>query len=82
MMYQKLTSDECKMIERVSKETSTEYEIEGDFILTDSFICMIEDMLVEVEHLKEIIEDLEEEKGNSGEQDWDGIGKDIKFGVM
>ena len=60
MMFQKLTSDEFEMIKKIEKLTFTDYELLGDFIPCDSLMCIIEDLMVELEHKNEEIEDLEE----------------------
>ena len=60
MMYQKLTFEDYELIKEVEKETMTDYELFGDFISQDSFICIIRDLMTELHNKKEEIEDLEE----------------------
>ena len=60
MMYQKLTFEDYELIKEVEKETMTDYELFGDFIPQDSFICIIRDLMTELHKKNEEIEDLEE----------------------
>ena len=58
-MYYKLNEKEKEIMGKVSNETFTDYELEGDFIPVDSLMSAIEDLLLEVEHQQECYEDLE-----------------------
>ena len=58
-MYYKLNEKEKEIMEKVSNQTYSDYELEGDFIPADSLMSAIEDLLLEVEHQQECYEDLE-----------------------
>lgn len=58
-MYYKLNKKEKEIMEKVSNQTFTDYELEGDFIPVDSLMSAIEDLLLEAEHQQECYEDLE-----------------------
>lgn len=58
-MYYKLDEKEKEIMEKVSNQTYTDYELEGDFIPVDSLMSAIEDLLLEIEHQQECYEDLE-----------------------
>lgn len=66
-MYQKLTEKELELIEEIENRTGTDYELLGEFLPIDSFICIVEDLMAEIGFLEEKIEDLREIK----EQDED-----------
>lgn len=59
-MYQKLCERDIELIKEVQKRTLTDYELLGEFIPCDSFICIIEDLMGEIGILEEKIEDLKE----------------------
>lgn len=67
MMYQKLTSKEAETINQVQKITSTDYEMLGEFIPYNSFMCIIEDLLMEYDRVVEENKELKEEKEYGGE---------------
>lgn len=56
--YYKLNEDEKKKIELASNITMTEYNLDGNFISTYSMLCVIEDLLMEVDRLEEKITDI------------------------
>lgn len=58
-MYYKLEGKELDTINKVSTLTYTDYEVLGNFVPVDSMYSMIEDLLDEIEHLKERYKDLE-----------------------
>jgi hypothetical protein len=58
-MYYKLNEKEKEIMEKVSNQTYTDYELEGDFIPVESLMSAIEDLLLEIEHQQECYEDLE-----------------------
>ncbi len=58
-MYYKLNDKELKVIQQASKITSTDYELINEFIPTDSFMSLVEDLLLEISNLKEEKQDLE-----------------------
>lgn len=62
MMYQKLTSEECEKIKKIEKITLTNYEMLGEFIPSNSFMPIINDLFVELEKKNEKIEELKEYK--------------------
>ena len=62
MMYQKLTSEECEKIKIIEKITKTNYEMSGEFIPSDSFMPIINDLFVELEKKSQKIEELREYK--------------------
>lgn len=62
MMYQKLTSEECEKIKEIEKITLTNYGMLGEFIPSNSFIPIINDLFVELEKRSQKIEELKEYK--------------------
>lgn len=66
-MYQKLDEKEIELIEEIENRTGIDYELLGEFLPIDSFICIVEDLMAEIGILEEKIEDLREIK----EQDED-----------
>lgn len=62
MTYQKLTSEECEKIKEIEKITLTNYEMLGEFIPSDSLMCIINDLFVELEKKNKKIEELKEYK--------------------
>lgn len=62
MMYQKLTSEECEKIKIIEKVTQTNYEMLGEFIPSNSLMCIIDDLFVELEKRSQKIEELKEYK--------------------
>lgn len=58
-MYYKLNEKEKEIMEKVSNQTYTDYELEGDFIPVESLMSAIEDLLLEIEHQQECYEDLQ-----------------------
>lgn len=61
-MKYKLNENELKIIDRVVDITSTDYEIRNREMPIDSFVCMLEDLLDEIEHKDEVIDELERPK--------------------
>ena len=64
-MYIKLENDTLKTINRASDITCTDYELLGNFIPIESMMCIVEDLLLEIDHLKECIEDMEQDIENN-----------------
>lgn len=60
-MYQKLTSEECEKIKIIEKVTQTNYEMLGEFIPSDSLMCIIDDLFVELEKEREKNADLRQD---------------------
>lgn len=64
-MYLKLDNYEFEKIRKASDLTSTDYELVGNFIPTENLICIITDLLVEIDRLEEKYEDLENDLENN-----------------
>lgn len=60
------------------EEVGVNFEARGNMINTEDVESIIEDLICMLYRKDEELEDLKEEK----EQDWDGIGKDTKYGIM
>lgn len=58
----KLTEKELKIINKASNITITNYEVKNREITIDNLINIIEDLLDEIEHKEEIIEELNKPK--------------------
>lgn len=58
----KLTEKELKIINKASNITITNYEVKNREIAIDNLINIIEDLLGEIEHKEEIIEELRKPK--------------------
>lgn len=58
----KLTDKELKIINKASDITRTDYEVKNREITINDLINIIEDLLDEIEHKEEIIEELEKPK--------------------
>lgn len=58
----KLTDKELKIINKASDITITDYEVKNREITIDNLINIIEDLLDEIEHKEEIIEELKKSK--------------------
>lgn len=50
-----------KMLKEIEDLTSTNYERKGNLLPTESVEPMLEDLMIEIERLKEKVEDLEED---------------------
>lgn len=50
--YYKLSGYELERLKRVSNITGTEYNWLGDFICIDDLICMIEDLIIELDKVQ------------------------------
>lgn len=61
-MKYKLTKNEVKIINKASEITITNYEVKNREITIDNLINIIEDLLDEIEHKEEIIEELKKPK--------------------
>ena len=61
-MKYKLTKNEVKIINKASEITITNYEVKNREITVDNLINIIEDLLDEIEHKEEIIEELKKPK--------------------
>ena len=52
--YYRISSRYMKeRLERVGNITSTDYEILGDFVPVESLICMVEDLIIELDKVQE-----------------------------
>lgn len=58
----KLTDKELKIINKASNITITNYEVKNREITIDNLINIIEDLLDEIEHKEEKIEELNKQK--------------------
>lgn len=58
----KLTEKELKIINKASDITTTDYEVKNREITIDNLINIIEDLLGEIEHKEETIEELKKPK--------------------
>lgn len=58
----KLTDKELKIINKASNITITNYEVKNREITIDNLINIIEDLLDEIEHKEEMIEELNKSK--------------------
>lgn len=58
----KLTEKELKIINKASNITITNYEVKNSEITIDNLINIIEDLLGEIEHKEETIEELRKPK--------------------
>lgn len=56
-----LTDDELEKMYKASKITMTNYELIGNFVPTENLINVIEDLLLEIDRLKEEYEDFKED---------------------
>lgn len=61
-MKYKLNENELKIINKASDITTTDYEVKNREITIDNLINIIEDLLDEIEHEEEIIEELRKPK--------------------
>ena len=61
-MKYKLNENELKIINKSSDITTTDYEVKNREITIDNLINIIEDLLDEIEHKEEIIEELRKPK--------------------
>lgn len=66
-----------EMINKIEKETITDYERKGNFIPIENIKPMLEDLLIIIDELKE----RNEEEKEKYEPDYDEIGKDIRMGI-
>lgn len=63
--YYKLSDEEKRITEEVSKKTITEYDIRGDMISAQNLMYMVEDLLNEVDRLEEELEEeIQDRKDN------------------
>lgn len=60
-MYYKLNIDEFEKIKKVEKLMSSDYELLGDLIQVDYLVCVIEDLIYELDKTKEEFEDLKKD---------------------
>ena len=61
MIYYELDEEDKKILEKVQKITVTDYEEKGEYIPVENFICIIEDLLMEIDSLQEKYDDLVED---------------------
>lgn len=62
-----LDEKEIEQIKRIEEITDVDYEIIGNYIPLDSFVCMTKDMLYEYNRLKEKLEDMEKDMNDNYE---------------
>lgn len=67
-------------IDKVEKITLNDYKSVNGFITVENVEEMIDNLLTEIDSLKEKFRDLEN-KEYINEVDYDEIGKDIRFGI-
>lgn len=60
-MYYKLDNDEFERIKAIEKITLGDYELVGNFIPVESMMCIIEDLLLELEKSEEKYKDFEQQ---------------------
>lgn len=60
-MYLKLNFEQLEKIKKVTEITSTDYELYGDFLPAESIMSIVEDLLCEIDNLKEQYDDLEQD---------------------
>lgn len=60
-MYYKLNIDEFEKIKKVEKLMSSDYELLGDLIQVDYLVCVIKDLIYELDKTKEEFEDLKKD---------------------
>ena len=61
-IYYKLTKSEREIIENVIKITATDYDIVGNIMPVSSFFSITEDLLGEIYHLYDLIDEMKEER--------------------
>lgn len=59
-MYYKMSNEEQKIYNRARELTITDYEAFGDFIEADKLWSIIEDLICEVDHKQEELDDLQQ----------------------
>ena len=67
-------------IDKIEEITLTDYESADGFVSIESAECIIDNLLTEIDSLKEKFRNLEN-KEYINEIDYDEIGKDIRFGI-
>lgn len=60
-MYYKLDDKELEAVNKASSISSTDYDLIGNLIPAASLVNIVEDLLLEITHLEEKIEDMEED---------------------
>lgn len=60
----KLDEKELELIEKAEKITCYDYHRKDDLIPADEFISIIEDLLIEIEHIQEEFEDYKKRETN------------------
>lgn len=68
MFYEKLDEETLERIKKMQNITMTNYEICGSFIPIDSWKYIAEDLMYEVEHLEEKIEDILQDREDNYRQ--------------
>ncbi len=71
---------EQEKIDKIEEITLTDYESVDGFVSIESVEEMIDNLLTEIDSLKEILRDLKNKEYIDG-PDYDEIGKDIRFGM-
>lgn len=57
-----LNDNEIKLINKASNITNVDYELKGNEIELDNFICCIEDLALKIDELKDNIEEIEKDR--------------------
>lgn len=60
-MYYELSDYELQKMNEIKEITNTDYEIKGNFIPAENLFLALEDMLLEMDALKEKYEDFKQE---------------------
>ena len=60
MYYKYLDDEHLEIIKKIQEITMHDYELKGNFIPQNSLWLMVEDLLCEVEHFEEMIEEQKE----------------------
>lgn len=64
-MYYMLDEKELEIIKKASKMTYTDYQLKGNSFPMDSFISIVEDLMCEIDHLQEELEDMERDMNDN-----------------
>lgn len=78
MIYYKLEDKEKEKIKRAEKITHTSYLDDEQYIEPESLMCCIEDLLLEIENMKEDIELLEDNQNTNTHDPYDEYGVNKK----
>lgn len=65
MNYYRMNEKEVELMGRIINMTTTDYELRGEFIPVESLWSVIEDLMCEINHLEEKIEDIEKDRDDN-----------------